>query len=156
MVQWITLSGSSALSDFRAAALREAIGAEAVRAIWLHFVHFHDGYSGETSQVLEQLLQYGPGLDDANSQALEGVIQQRPAESLPADTWVYYVIPRPGTISPWSSKATSIAHVAGLAGQVKRIERGMAIAISSQTAVRPDVCDLLHDRMTQVGPRPCL
>ena len=35
------------------------------------------------------------------------------------------VVRRPGTISPWSSKATDIAHVCGLTA-VRRIERGIA------------------------------
>jgi phosphoribosylformylglycinamidine synthase len=38
---------------------------------------------------------------------------------------VQVVAPRPGTISPWSSKATDIAHICGLAA-VKRIERVIA------------------------------
>ena len=47
------------------------------------------------------------------------------------------VAPRPGTISPWSSKATDIAHICGLAG-VKRIERVIAYTIdlgSGQSAL---------------------
>ena len=41
---------------------------------------------------------------------------------------IYYVTPR--NISPWSSKATSIAHVCGLKTQVHRIERGRAILVN--------------------------
>ena len=39
------------------------------------------------------------------------------------------VTPRPGTISPWSSKSTDIAHNCGLA-KVVRLERGIAYYIS--------------------------
>ncbi|KAG9881858.1 phosphoribosylformylglycinamidine synthase-like protein, partial [Aureobasidium melanogenum] len=55
-------------------------------------------------------------------------------------------------ISPWSSKATSIAHVCGLEKQIKRIERGMVIAASFKDAPETDDIpnpDVLHDRMTQ-------
>jgi hypothetical protein len=73
---------------------------------------------------------------------------------------IYYVTPR--NISPWSSKATSIAHVCGLKTQVQRIERGRAISIEF---VEPfeggdDIPfrDALYDRMTEnigtVEPSP--
>ena len=64
------------------------------------------------------------------------------------------VTPRPGTISPWSSKATDIARHCGLTG-ISRIERGIAWTVAQ---VGGDFCDasrflagsgLLHDRMTQ-------
>ena len=47
---------------------------------------------------------------------------------LPGADCVLYVVPRLGTLSPWSSKATDIARVCGLAG-VRRIERGRAYLI---------------------------
>ena len=47
----------------------------------------------------------------------------------------YVVIPRAGTLSPWASKATDIAHNAGLVG-IKRIERGLAVRVEGeQTAL---------------------
>ena len=64
------------------------------------------------------------------------------------------VTPRPGTISPWSSKATDIARHCGLTG-ISRVERGIAWTVAQ---VGGDFCDasrflagsgLLHDRMTQ-------
>ena len=45
----------------------------------------------------------------------------------------YYVVPRPGTISPWASKATDIAHNCGL-DKINRIERGIAYDIECETA----------------------
>lgn len=62
------------------------------------------------------------------------------------------VCPRPGTISPWSSKATDILHNCGF-DAVERIERGIAYTFHS--AAQPtatqltDVAPLLHDRMTE-------
>ncbi|UMP84391.1 hypothetical protein MJ563_20550 [Klebsiella pneumoniae] len=59
--------------------------------------------------------------------------------------------PRPGTISPWSSKATDIAHNCGLA-QVVRLERGVAYYVEAQPS-RPKrravVAAELHDRMME-------
>ncbi len=60
--------------------------------------------------------------------------------------------PRPGTISPWSSKATDIAHNCGL-NQVKRLERGIAYYVQAKgelsAAQRADVAAVLHDRMME-------
>ena len=63
-----------------------------------------------------------------------------------------YVSPRKGTISPWSSKATSIAHVCGLEKVVERIERGVLFGLEVEGG-QVDVkmfADLLYDRMTEV------
>jgi len=61
-------------------------------------------------------------------------------------------VPRFGTVSPWSSKATDIAHVCGL-GTVTRIERGVAyFIVSSQPlskAEHAQVAAVIHDRMTE-------
>jgi phosphoribosylformylglycinamidine synthase len=56
------------------------------------------------------------------------------------------VVPRLGTVSPWSSKATDIARSCGLA-RVRRIERGVAWWLPGTTAEA--AADLLHDRMTE-------
>ncbi|HAD08151.1 MAG TPA: hypothetical protein DCF62_01600, partial [Porticoccaceae bacterium] len=62
------------------------------------------------------------------------------------------VIPRPGTISPWSSKATDIIHNVGLSG-VRRIERGIVYYLSSDTSLTESELVLaaacLHDRMVE-------
>ncbi len=66
------------------------------------------------------------------------------------------VAPRPGTLSPWSSKATDIARICGL-GKIKRIERVIVYSIAQATSVAagaidkldPRVVERLHDRMTQ-------
>jgi phosphoribosylformylglycinamidine synthase len=62
------------------------------------------------------------------------------------------VMPRFGTVSPWSSKATDIAHVCGLA-DVLRIERGVAWYVSAPRPLtldeRREVSAVIHDRMTE-------
>ncbi len=61
------------------------------------------------------------------------------------------VIPRIGTRSPWSSKATDIAHNCGFSG-VERIERGIIYAIDApdDAVVWREIDGLLHDRMVEV------
>jgi phosphoribosylformylglycinamidine synthase len=70
------------------------------------------------------------------------------------------VMPRPGTVSPWASKATDIAHNVGL--PVRRIERvtefRLGLSRSAFAAAKPLTADelagvaaLLHDRMTEVA-----
>jgi phosphoribosylformylglycinamidine synthase len=141
----LTLRGSSALSPFRLEKLRaelRAAGVEAV-AIAAHFVHVVE-LSGELTadarQVLEKLLTYGP----------------RRAAGAAVAGWSLVVAPRPGTISPWSSKATDIAHICGLA-TVKRIERVVEFTLdlggvsAVPTAAQAEAIRAkLHDRMTQV------
>jgi phosphoribosylformylglycinamidine synthase len=59
-------------------------------------------------------------------------------------------VPRLGTVSPWSSKATDIAHICGLAG-VRRIERGLRWTVHGDLApsAGPALAAALHDRMTE-------
>jgi phosphoribosylformylglycinamidine synthase len=63
-----------------------------------------------------------------------------------------YVVPRPGTISPWSSKATDIAKACDI-DAVERIERGICYALKFSTKVDDDAAvnlsHLLCDRMTE-------
>ncbi|KAG8907930.1 hypothetical protein FRB99_001438 [Tulasnella sp. 403] len=66
-----------------------------------------------------------------------------------------YVIPRPGSISPWSSKATDIAVMCNLGSAVSRIERGLVFTIDTSDAkpLSEDslalIAPYIHDRMTQ-------
>src|SRR5690606_6404504 len=90
----------------------------------------------DEQHVLEKLLTYGP---------------RRATADLDGQTLI--VAPRPGTISPWSSKATDITHICGLAN-LKRVERVIAYTIAAETPLDADqlaaVAAKLHDRMTQV------
>ena len=95
-------------------------------------------------------------LDEEAIQRLEILVHasNKPAaESESANSFL--VIPRPGTISPWSSKATDIVHHCGL-NSIKRLERGILWNLDIDTPHQPDpkiLEDLklqIHDRMTQV------
>jgi phosphoribosylformylglycinamidine synthase len=135
----LKISGSSALSDFRINRLLPALQAiepsiSAVSAKFMHFVALSAELSEEQQTILQQLLAYGDSF----------------AADLQGDTLL--VVPRSGTISPWSSKATEIAQRCGL-NTVKRLERGIEYTLSANIALSDEVkhqlAALLHDRMTQ-------
>ena len=77
------------------------------------------------------------------------------AKVIPDNSFKLIVIPRPGTISPWSSKASDIAHNSGL-DKVFRLERGRAYSfqLSEGDTLNEDQITLLkphiHDRMTEI------
>lgn len=133
------LRGSPALSAFRITRLL-ALFAEKqlpVTDIYAEYMHFADlsaPLSDSEQGKLSSLLKYGPSLTEHD-----------PFGKL------ILVTPRPGTISPWSSKATDIAHNCGLS-QVKRIERGIAYYVQGDALTQAqwhEVIALLHDRMME-------
>ena len=138
----ISLRGSSALSSFKSKKILDAIrqSAPAIETLHAEFWHFvwHDGaLTVAEYNILQQILTYGP---KAN-----GV---KPIGEL------FLAIPRPGTISPWSSRATDIAKHCGL-GKMQRIERGIAYYASKHdgsalnAAEQRAVKAAIHDRMTE-------
>jgi len=140
----LELPGAPALSAFRIAKLLERLTASepAVQGLSARFVHFADlarPLTPAETALLRQLLTYGPRLPpQAHAQEGERLL----------------VVPRAGTISPWSSKATDIVHVCGLAS-VRRVERGIEYRLRAaqprgparHTALAP----ALLDRMTEMA-----
>ena len=140
----LILPGLPALSAFRLAKLARklcAIHPDIVlrHTAYMHFADLDAELEPAESQILHSLLEYGPG-NAANS----------PASS--RDESLILVVPRPGTISPWASKATDIAHNCGL-HKVRRLERGLAYYLTLPEAIgaqaRQAIAELLHDRMTE-------
>ncbi len=136
---FLTVEGAPALSGFRraklAGELRE-LGVEAARieARFVHAAEFAAPPSDDEMRRLAALL------------GLEG--GARPFDAA-AEPDLFVVSPRPGTISPWSSKATDIAHLCGL-GSLNRIERAVSWRIAGFAPERREaVAALLHDRMTE-------
>ncbi|MFC3949909.1 phosphoribosylformylglycinamidine synthase [Serratia entomophila] len=133
------LRGSPALSAFRITKLlsRCQDAQLPVSDIYAEYVHFADvsaPLSAEEHAKLQRLLRYGPSL----------------AEHAPAGR-LLLVTPRPGTISPWSSKASDIAHNCGLK-QVVRLERGLAFYVKAPALTESQwqqLAALLHDRMME-------
>src|SRR5882757_7812764 len=88
-----------------------------------------------------------------NAEARIGAADLRPLLGDTADAFenaggTLYVVPRLGTLSPWSSKATDIAQVCGLHG-VQRIERGRAYLFEGASALPEQCWNELHDPMTE-------
>lgn len=136
----LRLRGSPALSTFRLDKLlanlrRQVPTVTNVQAEYTHFVDLRAPLDATAHAILTRLLTYGP-----------------PLPSEPPAGELLLVIPRPGTLSPWSSKATDIAHNCGLTA-VHRLERGIAYYLQTTTpltaADRAALKPLLHDRMIE-------
>ncbi len=141
----LELRGSSALSAFRHARLLALLKAhapevEALSADYVHFVDHRTELSPATHERLEKLLDYGHSQTSAERPTLtDGAAR-------------FLVVPRIGTQSPWSSKATDIAHNCGL-DDIARIERGidyrLKFSATPDEATFAALTGLLHDRMTE-------
>jgi phosphoribosylformylglycinamidine synthase len=134
------LRGSPALSEFRVNKLLELCREQslAVTGIYAEFMHFTDltaDLDASELDKLEKLLTYGPTIEEHEPEDL-----------------LLLVTPRPGTISPWSSKSTDIAINCGLE-KVKRIDHGTAYYIETSAELSDEqtqvVKALIHDRMME-------
>ncbi|PWN27664.1 phosphoribosylformylglycinamidin [Jaminaea rosea] len=128
-------------------------GVEAIEARFVHFVNVSskaalDDLTASSSSsspsshrvILDHLLAYG-----------------HPAEQFAeaASGTHLYVIPRPGSISPWSSKATDILHLCTLKDHVTRVERGVEYVLHGKDVpalsfIPAAALDVIHDRMTTI------
>jgi len=140
--------GRPALTGFRLdkklSTVRRAV--PEVTALRAEFAHFawpasSDGILPQDARTLSQLLDYGP----TRAEPVRRLSQPPPGQLI-------LVVPRLGTISPWSSKATDIARICELES-VARLERGLAYFLSAPTflseAELARAAAVLHDRMTE-------
>ncbi|MFK7996144.1 MAG: phosphoribosylformylglycinamidine synthase [Granulosicoccus sp.] len=134
----ICLTGAQALSDFRLERLLREINdiepvVRSIRATYLYFVQQDDEFA--TPRLLSLLEATGP-FEPANS------------------GFSINVVPRLGTRSAWSSKATDIARRCGM-DTIERIERGICFQLDPATSApvtadtRQQIAAVLHDRMTE-------
>ncbi len=137
--------GGNALSAFRAQALLPRLQAiepriASIAARHVHWVWSDAALSSDAKDKLASLLRYGDPYAGA------------------ADGTLIVVAPRLGTVSPWASKATDIAHNCGLA--IRRVERVTEYRLALKSgllggtkALDPaqlqGAAALLHDRMTE-------
>ncbi|NQY27686.1 MAG: phosphoribosylformylglycinamidine synthase [Piscirickettsiaceae bacterium] len=138
----LQLMGRSAYSDFRLnkllTSLQEQVNdVRGLRSEYRYFIEI-DGKSE---------------LRSSEQAVVETLLEANNKTSLATDNEAFFLVtPRPGTISPWSSKATDIAHNSGIKN-VLRIERGIAFFIESSTALTAEqtqsLLPLLHDRMIE-------
>ncbi len=140
--------GISALSDFRVQQLLPRLQAiegkiAGISARFVHLVAIGSPPDEALKTRLAALLTYGDPCPASTANEDEALL--------------FIVSPRFGTVSPWASKATDIAHNCGLA--IKRIERiteyrltlksGFFSKTALSDAQRDQVAALLHDRMTE-------
>ncbi|WP_345868872.1 phosphoribosylformylglycinamidine synthase [Shewanella algae] len=134
------IRGAPALSAFRVQKLMQACEAaqlpvKQIYAEYVHLAYLSEALNPDDQAQLSKILTYGPAIESHEPQGT-----------------LLFVTPRPGTISPWSSKATDIAHNCGLK-QVKRLERGLAYYVESDALSSEQLKSLkalLHDRMMEV------
>mgnify|MGYP000511764255 FL=1 len=139
-----TFEGASALSDFRIAQLlpRLAEISPQIQGIAARFVH---------------LVATTAPLQDAQKQTLSALLTYGEPYTGPVDGPVIVVSPRIGTVSPWASKATDIAHNCGF--EVRRVERLTEYRLTLKSGLLSNakltaeqlgqVAAVLHDRMTE-------
>jgi len=139
---YLVLDGPTALSPFRHARLLSRLqalepGVKALGARHVHFVRLEQELDAVASGRLQALLHYG-----------------EPGSGLKGANLLLLVLPRLGTTSPWSSKATEIARNCALP-QVRRIERGIVYQLECSAAalrsagLAERIAPALYDRMTE-------
>lgn len=134
----LKILGTSALSEHRLNQLLKQVqqidsNISEISARFVHFVEAEKDLSTEEMAMLGRLLTYG---------------YANPAKEVQGHKFL--VVPRPGTISPWSSKATEITERCGLTS-VLRLERGIEYVVAGDlnAAAKQSIELLIHDRMTQ-------
>ncbi len=156
MSAYLTLPGQPALSEFRLSRLLDRLRQLDVRVAGIdaHYVHYVWADRPLTDDEQARLVALLDAPSDLGDRGAGARIDERAPR--------LWVVPRIGTVSPWASKATDIAHNCGMA-HVHRIERGLVYAIEPRggllaglTGKRDfDAADLtklgaaLHDRMTE-------
>ena len=142
----LIIRGRAALSSFRLEKILTELKTSAPRVIYfyaeyVHFAWFSNKPTLEQHRTLGKILSYGPKTDS------------RPTETINKSE-LFLVIPRPGTISPWSSRATNISRHCGIS-EILRLERGIAYYAACKegtpltSAEKSTVKTLIHDRMTE-------
>ncbi len=140
----IHIAGGPAYSKFRKEKLLEKLQTvnpqiKDIHSEYLHIVWCEKKIAASEKDTLEKILHYGPK-----------------AQVLDFKDNAIITIPRPGTISPWASRATDIANHCGLY-DIKRIERAVAVYIELKNGAllsedqKKVLALYLHDRMTEVS-----
>lgn len=129
-----TIQQIQALSQFKQEGLNQKLSKLSVKLVGAEFVHFayceHKlELTRDESTTLEALLSYDKPVE-FNSKAQ------------------IIVIPRLGTISPWSSKASDILHLCGLTS-ISRIERGIIYHFDKSINDKKTILSVIMDKMTE-------
>jgi len=141
----LCLSGANALSEFRQDQLLKQLQQidPVFSIVAARYVYFVDQAGGET-----------PDNEKVTLTRLASLLQADPFYQAADEGWLVTVVPRLGTRSAWSSKATDIITRCALES-VKRVERGIQFHFSKvdsanlAEATQRAAKALLHDRMTE-------
>ena len=126
------IKNTSALSKFRKSALNVellALDNQLVAAEFIHFINCQTELTKIENQTLKKLLNYSKAI---NPKSIETIT----------------IVPRFGTISPWSSKASDILNICGL-NKITRIERGIIYHFAKKIKNKKAVLSILMDKMTE-------
>lgn len=130
--------GLSALSSFRrekilADAKKISSKVESISAQYIHVVEIDQELNSKQEQIIKSLLNYNREY---------GLAQPK--------GHTFITVPRVGTISPWSSKATDIIRNMGV-NEVKRVERVVLFGVEGQVFATElkEIENLVHDRMVE-------
>ncbi|KAK0746717.1 CobB/CobQ-like glutamine amidotransferase domain-containing protein [Schizothecium vesticola] len=141
----LTLVGESCFTPSEAQKLKTLINktapikVAAISGVWVYYARI-DGDAAAAQQQLSQLL-------PLPSESATATAYHNPNSGHDRK---WYIAPRYN--SPWSTKATSIAHVCGMDKTIHRIERGRTVAIEFEQSYNDKTVpfrDVLHDRMTE-------
>ncbi|MCK9605637.1 MAG: phosphoribosylformylglycinamidine synthase [Methylomonas sp.] len=153
----LTIPGTAALSSFRLEKLLSQLQSldssiQTVSARFVHFAQLEAPLAEAQKAMLGRLLDYG---DTSTHASVVVPADTTGGQAVPLSTVFtasLWIVPRLGTISPWSSKASEIAERCGLA-EVRRLERGIEYTFTGSaqlnTAALRTLAAVLHDRMTQ-------
>lgn len=129
-----TIQHIQALSAFKQMALNKKLSHLDVQLVGTEFVHFANCKHGEE-------------LDIREISVLETLLSYEPQINMVSDTKII-IVPRLGTISPWSSKASDILHLCGL-GKIERIERGIIYHFNKAIVNKTMTLSVIMDKMTE-------
>jgi len=136
----LELPGQSALSAFRLQKLVDDLRTVDSRIVRLgaRFSYF---------------LSLSEDLPETELERLDALLLSgEPVQTFSSNAQLIYTAPRPGTISPWSSKATDIVQACHL-DRVLRVERGICYALECTEPLSGDELEImgavLFDRMTE-------
>jgi phosphoribosylformylglycinamidine synthase len=152
LTEFTCLLGEVALSEFRSRKLTLALKSICSPApdLVARYVYLVESAGAVDQDQIAPGLQAGGSETDQQDRRLQDLLHAERVDYLD-DSGLLLVVPRCGTQSPWSSKATEIARRCGLV-KVQRIERGIAYHFSADWLVQAGpnaVKPLLHDRMTE-------
>lgn len=148
MLYGSSVHSPSKRAQLLAAAQKLVPALRSLDAVHLHLVSSSSeeikDVNSDTRKTLDTLLAYGD--DDS----LPSTVSALRSSTSPGEG-IVFILPRPGSVSPWSSKATDIAALCGLESHVARLERGAAFIF--EPALSPEQLEaikpIIHDRMTQ-------